>query len=262
MEIKITRGSRKYLKKKLKKCGIRYDKDKAKEELLKLLGPYKEKLPENFKLIVDKEDALNGHNNFITGNISISSKHLLEYLSGEDKEFSGKCILECLGHELGHYKALAPLPFYVISKNICKKLATPDELFRSRLVEVYCDHNALNFTGFDTETHRMIMKEHLKSRKETKADKTDFFHPTWRERIKYIGMDFGENLIRQVAKDNKCRNEKMIADQIEYYRTVKRNNGYIRKKDKILFISSFLFSMITILLIIAYLYLPNLIEFV
>ena len=51
------------------------------------------------------------------------------------------------------------------------------------------------------------MKEHLKGRKEAKADKTDFFHPTWRERIKYIGMDFGENLIRQVAKDNKCRNE-------------------------------------------------------
>lgn len=75
-------------------------------------------------------------------------------------------------------------------------------------------------------------------------------------------MDFGENLIRQVAKDNKCRNEKMIADQIEYYRTVKRNNGYIRKKDKILFISSFLFSIITILLIIALFYMPNLIEFV
>ena len=252
MEIKITRGSRKYLRKRLKKLGIRYDNDKAKEELLRLIEPYKDKLPENFKLIIDKEDALNGHNNFITGNISISSKYLLKFLSGEDKEFCGKCILECLGHELGHYKALAPLPIFVISKNICKKFATPAELFRSRLVEVYCDHNSLDFTGFDTETHRMIMKEHLKERDEKKADKTDFLHPTWRDRIKYIGIPFGEELIRQVAKDNKCHNEELISDQIEYYKMVKRNNGYIRKKDKILFTASFLFSTITPLLIIAF----------
>ena len=244
MDIKIKRSSRKYLRKKLKKMGIKYDNERAKENLKKLVEPYNYKLPENFRIIIDKEDELNGRNIAFSGHrkICLSSRYLLEYISGDDREFIGKCILECIGHELGHNKAATYVPMFWISKIACIKLATAKDKFKARLVEVFCDHTSLGFTGFGVDIHKAVMNVHLKRRN----DKTDFLHPTWAERIRYIGKEFDENLIRQIAADNGFNDDEFISEQIRYYEKVNKDGGYLKKSDVVLSVINILLSVVLI----------------
>ncbi len=53
--------------------------------------------------------------------------------------------------------------------------------------------------------------------KDTKIEKP-LFHPTWIHRLDYaVNYNFDENLIRRIAVDTGCTNEKLIRDVIDFY---------------------------------------------
>lgn len=189
---------------------------------LQLLEPYKDKFPAGFKIIVKKSKEYGGTNHG-KKKISITSKYLSELMTNSNPEFIGQMILEVIGHEMGHPKAFIGYPFFFLIKGTFPKLF-PKERFRCRLVEVYCDHNSLSFTGFTKEIHKKVMEEHIRVKK---GAKTDLMHPSWEDRAKYIVKEFDEELIREIASDNRCNSEKEIRNQINYYKKVLENDGYI-----------------------------------
>lgn len=49
-------------------------------------------------------------------------------------------------------------------------------------------------------------------------DDKDCTHPSWRQRIEYASQyDYNEELIRKIAKDTKCSNEKRIQKVINQF---------------------------------------------
>ena len=193
--------------------------------LLALLEPYESKIPEKFTIIIEKKKEYNG-THYGKSLISITSRYIDEYLTNSDQEFIGQMIIECIGHELGHSKAFIGFPCPVLSEMVFYKLFRT-ERFRYHLVEVFCDHNSLEFTGFDKSIHQKAM---LERKRVTKGNSEDLCHPTWEDRAVYIMRDFDEALIRKIAADNGCKSEKEILRQIDYYQKVFENDGYITKR--------------------------------
>ncbi len=227
MKIVIDSGSKNYLKKKLKRHGRKYNKKEVLDKLHDLLDDYECSFPQNKKIIIEKSDELGGH--YLGNGIYISSRYVLDYLTLDESEFIGQCIIECVGHELGHSRVNMYCPLFgLLIKRVFLKFASHKDKFIARLIEVYCDHYSMEFTGFSKDIHQRIMCEHLKRKKSVGKDKdTDYSHPTWAERSEYIMYDFNEELIRKIAKDNDYDNEEEIQKQIRYYEKVNECDGYI-----------------------------------
>jgi len=241
MKIILTRGAKKYLKRRME-----YNEKLILEELHSLLKPYEEKLPKDFKIVIKEGDIPNGQ--FRTPKkIIITSRHVLNYFKTHAKLFMGERILETIGHEIGHGKAYIGIPMFFVSKSLNEKLASKKEKFKYRLVETFCDNYSVKFTGLTREEHSYILYEHIF---EDKNPKTDFLHPTWQDRSTYVLKPFNENLIRQVAKDNGFTNEKEIQKQIDYYNKVLENDGFIKKTAILKTGFNFILSSILILTII------------
>ena len=182
MDIKVTKSGKKYLKRKLKKCNKDYSEAEVKRVFSEMLAPYKDKIDEEYIFKIVDGDGLNGmsYSNFGKKLIHINGRFFFEYFVSDDKEFCRKCILQCVGHELGHGKAATFSSTFLF-------LATKKDKVKARLVEVFCDNYSKRFTGFDKNTIQRIMQEYID--REGK-DITAYTHPKWSERIEYLNYTF------------------------------------------------------------------------
>ena len=54
-----------------------------------------------------------------------------------------------------------------------------------------------------------------------KKDKGDFAHPSWERREYYVtNFNFDEKLIRQIARDVGCLNERLIEKITQFYKPI------------------------------------------
>lgn len=202
---------------------------------------------------INKADTYNGKN-INKNKIIVNSQYIYDILTEPGNEIYIYNFLFCVGHELGHNKAFAPFPIFFVARmfihecinclpwSINEKIRiNADFKFRCRLVEVFCDHNAIEFANINKETLEGISEIRIKKRKNIK---TDIPHPSWDKRREYLLKDFNDELIDIIAKDNNYNNSKGIKLHKEYYRTVKERNGYIAKSDKIKNIISYTISII------------------
>ena len=70
----------------------------------------------------------------------------------------------------------------------------------------------------------------LEHKRVKKGCSEDLCHPTWEDRAVYIMRDFNEALVRKVAADTGCKNEREILYQIKYYKKVFENDGFMAKR--------------------------------
>lgn len=84
--------------------------------------------------------------------------------------------------------------------------------------EVHCDFKGASLT-LNGERRLLLESMHNKiqiGRKD--IDDKDCTHPSWRQRIEYASQyDYNEELIRKIAKDTKCSNEKRIQKVINQF---------------------------------------------
>ena len=159
MRIIINRKGKKYLKKRFKKAGLKFDKRNVENELKELFSSREDKMPEDLTVYIVNGDDLNGRNVSWFGKktIEINGRYVLDCYIGENKEFAKECFIDCIGHELGHLKAFARLPFLILLKAMCPVFATKKDKLRAQLLELYCDKYSLSFSGYDVELVSKIM---------------------------------------------------------------------------------------------------------
>ena len=210
MDIKIHRAGKKTLIK------YKVTSEDAEKEMHRLLDPYKNRLPEGFSLCIKNVGSIGSSASF-SNKISLDAKFISEYITAkkEEKEINKRRILECIGHELGHKR---------VTYNYLWDYAftSPNRLFLPHLIEIYCDHYSTRFTGLTRDEHKEILGCHVDGK-----DRRTWRHPSWKDRITYLEQEFGEDLIRTIAKDYNCTNEKTINKQIEYYKKVEEKDGSV-----------------------------------
>lgn len=252
MKLLINRKGKKYLKKRFKKAGLKFDKQNVENELTELLSSREDKMPEDLTVYIVNGDELNGRNVSWFGKkiIEINGRYVLDCYIGEDKVFAKECFIDCIGHELGHLRAFARFPFLVLLKAIFPIFATKRDRFRAQLLELYCDKYSLSFSGYDVELVLDIIQEHINRKKKSYKD---YQHPTWEKRIEYLKCDFGADLIKDFAHDIGYDNTEEINTQIQYYEKVNSDNGYIDKVDLLVSYARVFASIAVIVGVVAYL---------
>lgn len=114
-----------------------------------------------------------------------------------------------LGHELTHKEG----DFF----SFCYKRRDYKLMYQSR--EVHADFGAAEKMTNCSRKKLLDSIRYKKALKET--DKGDFFHPSWERREYYAEhFNFDEELIRQIAIDVGCSNEKLIKKISEYYKKI------------------------------------------
>lgn len=123
--------------------------------------------------------------------------------------------LMSLGHELSHKENDLNPFFYIIFKNGVK--------FISYVNEIHADFGATQkFANYQRITQVNAMLYKVEAKKEYKIpDRAKNGHPSWRQRIEYVkNYDFDKKLIRKIAKDTNCNNEKLIQKVIEHFEPI------------------------------------------
>lgn len=84
--------------------------------------------------------------------------------------------------------------------------------------EVHCDFKGASLT---LNSERRLLLESMLNKIQIghkDIDDKDCTHPSWRQRIEYASQyDYNEELIRKIAKDTKCSNEKRIQKVINQF---------------------------------------------
>ena len=142
--------------------------------------------------------------------ICVSGGWAVRIISHNDNE-TENAFLVTLGHELGHKKKQY--------NRICN---LRNFRFLSWVIETNCDFfGAYKMIDgcrkdFISSIEYKINIKNIKI-KDTKIEKP-LFHPTWIHRLDYaVNYNFDENLIRRIAVDTGCTNEKLIRDVIDFY---------------------------------------------
>ena len=86
--------------------------------------------------------------------------------------------------------------------------------------ELYADFGAAEKMANSSRQKLLDAMEYKKARKNKDEGTCD--HPSWAQRIYYAEhYDFGEELIRQIAKDTGCNNQKIIDKVCKHYQEIK-----------------------------------------
>lgn len=132
--------------------------------------------------------------------IIVTPEWVYQLVTNSDK--ARIALLGTLGHEISHKMG-----------NIkgCRKF----ELWTN---EVHCDFKGASLT-LNGERRLLLESIHNKIQIGRKnIDDKDCTHPSWRQRIEYASQyDYNEELIRKIAKDTKCSNEKRIQKVINQF---------------------------------------------
>lgn len=252
MEVLISRKGSRYLREKFSEAGIDYDEDEVKKKVIDTLYPYGDNIPESMKIKIMDGDEIGASNGSFFGRkqIFLNGRYIFDLFASEDKELSAKLLIQCIGHELGHDKAFTRFPFMWIFKEVFSGLATKRDTLRAHLVEAYCDYYSSLFSGFDKEEVCEVMGEHQNRKKEYHKD---YKHPSWPERISYIKSGFSPELIKKIAIDVGCDNEKEIENLIAYYDKVKDDNGYVKKSDLVISYIRIILPIVLFILLVVFL---------
>lgn len=232
MKIKISKKAERFLKKQLKNTGIEYIEEDIIKQLNDILYPYNDKIPPKLTIIIEKGNVMGASNTSYFGPpaIHMNSRYVFEYLTQDNKDFYSKCIIQVIGHELGHNRVNTYVPFLWILKDFKVIPASKKDKTIARLIEIYCDHYSIEFSGLSIHEIKEIMKKKVEIKG---RDTSNYKHPFWSEREVYIESKLDESLIWRVAKDNNYNNQKVINKLIDYFRNVKKYDGYILKKELI-----------------------------
>ena len=117
-----------------------------------------------------------------------------------------------LGHELTHKENdLLPLKGIIYDIN--------GYCFIAWCNKVHADFGAVvKFAELDRNKQIQAMEYKLNLKKD---DKPSLDHPSWCQRIEYVkNYDFDEILIRKIAEDTNCHNEKLIQKVIEHFEPI------------------------------------------
>ena len=111
-----------------------------------------------------------------------------------------------VGHELTHKdKEVRELLHLKINRK-----------FIARVSEVHADFGAAQKMFCSNRNALLASIDYKKLLK--KVDNEDFRHPTWQRRKEYVlNYDFNEELIRIIANDVNCHNEKLIKRVVNFY---------------------------------------------
>lgn len=149
------------------------------------------------------KDSLNANAGiFKNQSIAISPEWMHQLIINENIENVRIALLGTLGHEISHKMG-----------NI--KGLRKFELWTN---EVHCDFKGASLT-LNGERKLLLKSIHNKIQLGRKnIDDKDCTHPSWRQRIEYASQyDYNEELIRKIAKDTKCSNEKRIQKVINQF---------------------------------------------
>lgn len=117
-----------------------------------------------------------------------------------------------IGHELTH-KENEFHTFWLLSKK---------KMFVKWVNELHADFGAAQKMANSERQKLLNSMEYKKARKD--EDKSTPNHPSCKQRIYYAEhYDFGEELIRQIAKDTDCNNQKIIDEVCKHYQEIKLN---------------------------------------
>lgn len=128
----------------------------------------------------------------------------------DDSYDTQNAFIMTLGHELTH-KENDINPWRYLGRN---------QTFVAYSNEVHADFGAIvKFAESDRNKQIQAMEYKLNLKKD---DKPSLAHPSWRQRIEYVkNYDFDEILIRKIAEDTNCHNEKLIQKVIEHFEPIR-----------------------------------------
>lgn len=132
--------------------------------------------------------------------ITVTPEWVYQLVTNSDK--ARIALLGTLGHEMSHKMG-----------NI--KGIRKFELWTN---EVHCDFKGASLT-LNSERRLLLESMHNKIQLGHKdIDNKNCTHPSWRQRIEYASQyDYNEELIRKIAEDTKCSNEKRIQKVIKQF---------------------------------------------
>ena len=91
-----------------------------------------------------------------------------------------------------------------------------DRLFINRVNEIHADFGAAE-KMFDN-SRQILLETILYKMKLVKKPSIDKIHPTWEQRYNYVyNFNFDKTLIRRIANDVGCTNEKLIQKVISHF---------------------------------------------
>lgn len=118
-----------------------------------------------------------------------------------------------IGHELTHKDGnLCPL-MGLLTNQLLKIPANVQ--FLSHVNEVHADFGAVQKVA---NSKRSVQVNAMTFKMQHREERHDFEHPSWKQRLNYIeNYNFNEILIRQIAKDTNCTNEKLIQRAVKHF---------------------------------------------
>ena len=142
---------------------------------------------------------------FRSSKVIFSSEWIAYLLMRNDEEVTN-AFLAALGHELAHKEKYIPPYLHLFSVK-----------FVAWVNEVYADF--LSENKFLHGNRQLLLNSMNFKRSKKGEDKDDRLHPSWKRRIHYAENfeTFDEKLIRQIAKDARCKNKKLIQKVIDHY---------------------------------------------
>lgn len=207
----ISIGVKQYIKKKAKKFGIQLT-----EDYLKILKYYCALVrKEGCSLSFRKGRNLNPNTLDCNAGLGIifgivATPEWAYQLVVDTQDSLQNIFLMTLGHELTHRENdLNPLLHF--GKN---------QKFVAYINEVHADFGAVvKFGDCDSDKQIQAMNYKLiEKEKSGRKDESNNGHPSWEKRMSYIQQkNFDEALIRRIAADVRCTNEKLIQKVISHF---------------------------------------------
>lgn len=203
----------KYIKK-------RYKEEKSKDTALMFPSNYEAILRE-YQKIVHKEKKYVVFSDYPFKAKTLNGSPMLPFGILLSREWAFKAVLfdlddtrnafrVTIGHELTHKEKEYPKLFY----------RGYDRKFIAQTTEVYADYNGAKRMINSSRKNLLRSIQYKRSHKISigEEDTGDFAHPSWERREYYVtNFNFTADLIKQIADDVNCQNERLINSVISFY---------------------------------------------
>lgn len=211
----ITRRAKNYIKKTAQKQNFSLQKNSfdvlyrysllAKEQEYRLLF---------CRMLMYNKDAEVCNANYKHLPIQVSQAYAAKLVLNDSNDIHNAFLMS-LGHEMTHKDNDIKVIKGMFIKNGTKFLA--------HVNEVHADFGAVQKLANNNREKQLKAMKYKQSYKKN-VDVSDFCHPSWNQRYNYIEKyNFDEKLIRQIAADVGCTNEKLIEKAIRYFDIIRLN---------------------------------------
>lgn len=142
----------------------------------------------------------------------VASPCWVEKLIFNNSEATQNAFLMSLGHELTHKENDISIFKGVFIKNGIRFIAHTNE--------VHADFGAVQKLANNNRKKQIEAMNYKMSHKKN-TDISDFFHPSWNKRQCYVKKyNFNEELIKQIAQDDNCTNQKLICNVVGHFEEI------------------------------------------